>query len=713
VDALGTADSFGVRCELRGVVHGIDYNQGARQVEFVLIDPTGSIWVQGNAGNPPYAVSEGDSIRVVGSIRQTNGRTRMQPQRILLQTQGEALQSPTLVTGLDESLEADVVRFENALLVNGSAWGNGTGAGFAVTISDGTHDVEVFVDAQSDLFNEPAPIGFFNLTGLVTQNDNSLPLDEGYAIQPRYLADLELIPTPVISFDPPGVEVWETAGAAELGVTFLNSGPNPVSVDLSLDPSSTATAGQDFAFQDTTLTFPANASAPIMVSLALLDDAQVEGNEIIRLNLSNTSDGTLLGISQLEIEILDNEYPEYGIGTINTVFPGTGQADSLDVRCQIRGVVHAENFLDLANGNLQFPLQDATGGIEVFSLGQTFRYTPTLGDELLVKGNVTQFRGQTRLIVDSLFALSTGNNLFAVQSITAPNEETESELAELECVKVLGPWNNNANVASFFTQATNGPDTFDLRIYREFNDLFTANQPEGWWQVAGIGGQQSPRLVPPFLADHYLAPRGLGDLTLLPNPEVGFSKSMVTVGEENGVVRLIINQNQGNPDPTTISINLVNSISTATEGLDFTFSNTQLTFQGKGTVSDTLEIPILSDNLNDGGESFTLLITSVSNGAILFNEDVTVTIVEGTTNVNDEPIFSLEMFPNPGHESLNIVGNHRMDLVQVFDVQGRKVWEGRPLDEVAQIDSQAWDTGLYLVKVATAIGNWQGPWVKK
>lgn len=192
LDANGVADSVDVVCELQGIVYGIDF-RGGNGYSFTLIDATDGINVFAFNDVPSaYIVNEGDEIRVVGTITAFNGLTEIVVDTIQLVSTFNALKTPTIVTTLDETTESDLVKIEAVTLIDPAQWTN-AGSGFNVAVRNATDTIMVRIDADCDLFGTTAPTGWFNVTGIGAQYDNSSPYTEGYQLFPRYQADIELL----------------------------------------------------------------------------------------------------------------------------------------------------------------------------------------------------------------------------------------------------------------------------------------------------------------------------------------------------------------------------------------------------------------------------------------------------------------------------------------------------------------------------------------
>jgi hypothetical protein len=196
-NSAGSADSLNVSCELRAVVHGPNMRPGGLQ--FTLIKPNNKgIGVFYNTGDFGYSVQEGDLVAARGVITQFNGLTQMNLDTVIKISPGNPLVTPTVVTKLSEDTESSLLRISNLRLVNTAQWTTGMGTGgFNVNAVSDDHPldtIQIRIDSDIDLYNQPAPTTPFNLLGIGGQFDNTAPLnDGGYQIFPRYGADIQPI----------------------------------------------------------------------------------------------------------------------------------------------------------------------------------------------------------------------------------------------------------------------------------------------------------------------------------------------------------------------------------------------------------------------------------------------------------------------------------------------------------------------------------------
>lgn len=198
-------------------------------------------------------------------------------------------------------------------------------------------------------------------------------------------------------------------------------------------------------------------------------------------------------------------YPPYPIGLVTTS-DGNGVADSLNVRCQLQGVVYGIN---LRTTGLQFTIIDgANDGIGVFSNSATFGYTVLEGDEVIIRGRVTQFNGLTQILPDTILRVSQGNALFSPTTTTQLDESTESQLVRLENLSIVNPaqWTNMGT--GFNVDVTNGTNTFQMRVVSTGN-VFGTMAPTGAFNLTGLGGQFDSSQ--PYTEGYQIFPRYLDD----------------------------------------------------------------------------------------------------------------------------------------------------------------------------------------------------------
>ncbi len=201
------------------------------------------------------------------------------------------------------------------------------------------------------------------------------------------------------------------------------------------------------------------------------------------------------------------QYPAYDIATVTTE-DAQGVADSLGVLCTLTGVVHGIN---MRPQGLQFFLLDNTGGIMVFEFDNPFGYVVQEGDELMIKGEIDQYRGMTQLRPHELTLFSQNNPLQPVADVPMLGEDTEGRLVRRMNVSLVDPAQWLGDGSSFNVAITDGTVVDTIRIDND-SELADMPAPQGVFHVTGLGGQYAPSSSPPFTSGYQLFPRYAADI---------------------------------------------------------------------------------------------------------------------------------------------------------------------------------------------------------
>ncbi len=541
VNSNGVLDSLGARVRLTGTVYGINqYSSTTTPVglQFVIMDGTGGIMFR-RAGttfgldslNSNGRLIEGDSVELVGVLEQFNGLTQINCDTILRVASGRTLASPTVVTALDESTENRLVRL-NGLVLVGSTWPTSpVTSGVNVNVSNGISTFVLRILPTTDIDGTPAPTGYFDLVGLGQQFDNSIPLTAGYQITPRSLADIIAVPlvNTVANFARNDTLVSNQSGAIGMNISILN--PNPVAQVLKVKLNTSAGAAYGVTYEtfpvpvnDTiTLNVPANATSASF-SVLLYPAVPSGRTDTLGFTMFGASLGISAGIvNQAMIRVQTLQIPTYSIGLLrgnNVAGTVVGIPDSNGVYARTTGIVLGGNRRLLPSPGLEFFIFDpvSNAGIGVFRSANftSNPYTVTEGDLIRVIGTVSHFSGLAQINVDSIVVLSSGNALPAPQVVTSMSDLTESRLIRINNLTLVpssstsAQWPASGATGSGRTpKATNGVDTFDIRIDNDVN-LFNSPAPTGTFSMIGVGSQFDASA--PHTSGYQLCPRYLQDL---------------------------------------------------------------------------------------------------------------------------------------------------------------------------------------------------------
>lgn len=102
--------------------------------------------------------------------------------------------------------------------------------------------------------------------------------------------------------------VNEGAGTVNINLAISNSNALPSSVDVVVLPFGTASAGSDITYTTQTITFPANATGTLPLSITINNDLLPERTEYFVVELQNPINTTVAGINKQTIYILDNDF---------------------------------------------------------------------------------------------------------------------------------------------------------------------------------------------------------------------------------------------------------------------------------------------------------------------------------------------------------------------------------------------------------------------
>lgn len=190
VDANGEPDSIGVECEVRGIVTSTNIRPGA--LEFFVQDISGGMGLFKSSGNFGYTVNIGDSIHATGTVSTFAGLTQMSLDTVILAAANHAMPTPVVVDSLGEHTEGELIRINNATLVDASQWPSAGSSSTNVDIKVGNDTLSMRIDTDTDVDdNVTAPTGAFHVIGVGTQFAGfSPPYVGGYQILPRMASDI-------------------------------------------------------------------------------------------------------------------------------------------------------------------------------------------------------------------------------------------------------------------------------------------------------------------------------------------------------------------------------------------------------------------------------------------------------------------------------------------------------------------------------------------
>jgi hypothetical protein len=306
----------------------------------------------------------------------------------------------------------------------------------------------------------------------------------------------------VIGFSTPAIIVEEDAGTIDIAIEAFNIADG-FQITIDATPG-TATPNDYSGFFPVTLDIPSGNSLQTL-TVGIIDDAEEEGTEFFQLTITTAADITYtFPVKTISIAPNDPVYEVYSIADMKGT-NADGVLDSLNVFCELRGIVHTTNF----NGaGLHFHMLDNTGGIKVFRSFENLGYIVAEGDSVHVRGLITQFMGQAEIFPAEIDVMANDLPVQSGNAVTAFTESLESQPVILECTALsdIEEWTNAGG--GFFVEAELDGATVTVRIDGDA-ELFGGAVPEGRFYLRGVIEQEDAmapydsgyRLWPSFESD--------------------------------------------------------------------------------------------------------------------------------------------------------------------------------------------------------------------
>ena len=515
---------------------------------------------------------------------------------------------------------------------------------------------------------------------------------------------------PKYSFSRKAITVNENVGSVKIRVNIAGRNLTQSDIGIRLSASSSTTEGSDLTYNPTTQIFIVNPSDPdsITLTIPILDNNISEATETAIFVLSPFVNAQLGKPDTLRITILDNDLPEYTLAKLTTE-KTVGIADSLNVKCKVRGLVYGINLKPTGTPNgLSFTLIDASGGIQVFSNAGRKGYVVTEGDSVLVSGKVTQFEGLTRFEnLDTIIKLASSRNLKQALIVSDIIEANESQLIKLNVLRLVNAsqWPTTAMAAntSLVVQVANQISTFDMLIDSE-TDIDGTPAPSGFFNLTGLGSQSDA--TSPFTSGYQIIPRRLTDIETLVSPTFSFKTPTSKAIEDNdsSVGFVLECANLTSNQQITISI----KGGTAGRNVDYQSNLTRTFLLTAAKPSVIVKIKLIDDVVSELQETIIWVINSNSYGTIIGPDSIhTVNIIDNeSVGIHQgQLIAETKEYPNPANNIVNFSSSSIIKSITIIDMNGRVV---KTISNINALNTQTiiedLSKGIYTAKIETQEG---------
>ncbi|MDX1950577.1 MAG: Calx-beta domain-containing protein [Verrucomicrobiota bacterium] len=428
------------------------------------------------------------------------------------------------------------------------------------------------------------------------------------------------------------VEIAETVGTFDVSITRTGGVAAASSVRYT---TTTNTADKlDFKVVTAVLSFAAGETNKT-VRISVLNDTAVETEEDFTFTLSSpTGEAALGSVTSLTATIVDNDSNisfadstisvDEDAGTATLTLERTGSLEYTNtIKYALKaGSATAADF-SLTNGVVTFEPTDTNATITI-----------NITDDLLVETNESF---TVTLSSPTGGALISGTNTARVTIV-----ETDTGVGFATATGAVAEGATNITLTLNRTGDTNGTVSVDYAT-EDISAVSASDYTATNGTVSFAAGVTSATITIPITADSDIETNQTFRVSLS-NPTntliASFTNSVVTIQEDDASIELSTNAITVLESATNVVITLVRTGGTntsmtvdystadgsATNALDYTSTSGTLTFNA-GESRKTVNVPLLTDTLIDGDETFSFGITNAAGGAVLGSiTNVTVTI---------------------------------------------------------------------------------------
>jgi hypothetical protein len=461
-----------------------------------------------------------------------------------------------------------------------------------------------------------------------------------------------------VQFTAPAYVVTENGAAAVIMVTRIGSIASTVTVDYATSDG-TAVSGRDYAGTSGTLTFNDGETSKTL-TIPIQDDAFAEGDESFRIALTNPSGVSLGSLSEAVITIADDDVAgqvqfssgaytaredlDFKAFALLVIRTGSSQG-RISVDYRVTGGTAAPL---LAPGSTNRDYTDFFGTL-TFEDGQTTAEIPV---SIVDDNNKPVFEGPETIEV-TLGNPTGGATLGSVTTTILTITDEEDRSGSFGFLRATAFGNEHDGLFLTLPVLRRGPadrtTTVDFST-RDGTATADADYEAASGTLTFLPGESQKEVPIRILQDSFLeAPETFQ--VVLSNPtggaflEPGFDVFEATILDNDddagylaGSLALHTKPTSENKDSVeftverfnhakgVVTVDYLTTDGTATAGADYTAVSGRLTF-ADGEIIKTVRIPILSDSLIEGDETFLVTLSNPTGGATITGPDTNMVLI--------------------------------------------------------------------------------------
>ncbi|MBK9672200.1 MAG: T9SS type A sorting domain-containing protein [Bacteroidetes bacterium] len=462
------------------------------------------------------------------------------------------------------------------------------------------------------------------------------------------------------------------------GLCFNISISNPSTtdttfVDVQVASNSTVTLNSDYFISPTTIAFPPGSSANQSCCVSVLSDALAEPIEELHMQLANPTNNALLVDSLINFTFYDDD-------SVSTNSPCSDLFFS--------EYVHSFPF------NRAFELYNPTASvanlsdytIKMYFAGNTVAGTtiPLSGFLNAADTYVISYSGSDSILksladtVNGQFFFNAGNVIALYHANTL-----------VDAIGTIGV--NPGNYWPVYNSQTSS-----TVLVRKQN----IQQGETTWAVSNGQWDIYPQGDYSHLGGHTINGCGfvVPPTVTMFTSDAAFDEAIGGLGISAKIFNPLLNQ------AVTVDV-VIGSATTATNGIDFTYTPTQLTFPANSTAAQTISISVFDDLSIEPDELVELRLQNVSNGATILDSSWVLTIQNNDfVGIKKQGVEKgISILPNPVKDILTIESAEEIESYQLSNVVGLLcVEESNLTAKQVKLNLSNYPEGVYFIKIKTA-----------
>lgn len=451
-----------------------------------------------------------------------------------------------------------------------------------------------------------------------------------------------------ISFGSPTYSRIENAsdGQATITVVRIGSTTGTASVNFTTLTNGTATPNVDFTPVTNLVSFAAGETIKT-ITIPIINDVLIEGNETVLMQLTNVNGAFLLEPSTATLTIVDDDMGPGQImfattntpagestgNAVVTLLRTNGSAGVVSVRVQTSDITASAGLDYTAQNNVPVTFGDGETNKTVL--------IPIL-DDAFVEGDET--------FAVSLTNVSGGATIFGTNTSRVTIVDNDAGFSFSSPFYLVGEAGPTVTISVLRLGGSNG-----VASVRYDTTNITATAGSDFAGVSnGLLTFQNGEVIKTFtvsIVDDTLVEGDESFGVLLSNPtpgvqllissasvsildnDTGFTLGTNSYAIDEGGTNLVVTVYRTNANTGSVSVSLATSNITATAGADYIAVGTSLNFTNGEAVRQIL-VPIVNDTIVEGNETFEITLSGPSPGAQLVGTiSATATIIDNDAGV--------------------------------------------------------------------------------